>query len=110
MPWSVAQLRALRRYPQSDEVIASQIVLAEADVDRINPTLEENDPERRDRAVDQLVQIELEPIRYSGNQDGGAVLNSRTVARNRIFQSLVGSFQPLQSRNPTPIYPPRRTV
>ena len=68
MPWTVGQLRALRRYPQSDEVIASQIVLAEADVDRINPDLETNDPERRDRAVDQLVQIELEPVKYSGNQ------------------------------------------
>ena len=39
MPWTVAQLRALRRYPQSDEVIAVQIVLAEADVDRMNPGL-----------------------------------------------------------------------
>ena len=67
-------------------------------------------PNGGDRAVDQLVQIELEPVKYSGNQDGGAVLNSRTVARNRVLQSLVGSFQPLQNRNPIPIYPPRRTV
>ena len=79
-------------------------------MDRINPRLAEEDPDRRDRAVDQLVQIELEPTAYSGNRDGGAILNSRTVARNRVFQSLVGTFAVLQGRTPRPIYPPRRTV
>ena len=68
-------------------------------------------PERRDRAVDQLVQIELEPVKYTAaTRTAARCLNSRTVARNRVLQSLVGSFQPLQNRNPIPIYPPRRTV
>lgn len=106
MPWTVQQLRSYRQYPQEDTVIQRALDLAEADVDRINSKLVTSDPERRDRAVEQLVQIDLEPPNYSGNEDGGIVVNSRNDARNRILSQLVGAGVTISDGRVTQIMPP----
>lgn len=109
MPWTVAELRAYREYPQEDAVIQRALSLAEADADRINPKLATGsafDISRRDRAVEQLVRIDLEEASYSGNFDGGTLVNSINDARSRILLSLVGAMTPINDGR-EPIYPPR---
>lgn len=109
MPWTVDQLRSLREYPQSDEVIARFLLLAEADARRINPDLETDDVARFDRAVEQLVQVDLQPANYSGNLDGGTLVNSRNDARNRILSQLVGAATVINDGRVTRIFRPRYT-
>lgn len=94
MAWTVQTLRHYREFPQSDEVLGEALRLAEADVDRINSALKDGTPAqqaRRDRAVEQLVRIDLEPANYSGNYDGGVLVKSINDARGRVLLSLVGS-------------------
>lgn len=110
MPWNVARLRAYREYPQSDDVISQTLLLAEADCRRIAPNLEAGDAgdvARFDRAVEQLVQIDLQPASYSGNLDGGTLVNSRNDARNRILSQLVGAATVIDDGRRTSIFPPR---
>ena len=96
MAWTAAQLKEYRQFPQSIEVLEEAIRLAEADCDRIAPELSapgatDNQIARRDRAIEQLVVIDLQPVTYSGNSDGGVVVKSRNDARGRVLLSLVGA-------------------
>lgn len=96
MPWTAAQLREYRQFPQSDMVLEEAIRLAEADCDRVAPELSAPDASdeqiaRRDRAIEQLIVIDLQPVTYSGNVDGGVLVKSRNDARGRVLLSLVGA-------------------
>ena len=94
MAWTVATLCQYYQLPQHPDVIQRALDLAEADCDRINPALatgSDNDQLRRDRAVAQLVRIDLEPANYSGNYDGGVLVKSVNDARGRVLLSLVGA-------------------
>lgn len=97
--WTVAKLRTVRDYPQANEVVLEFLNLAIADVERINPTLYASDAatdiQRVDRAIEQLVRIDTEPTDYSGNYDGGVLVNSVNDARNRILSQLVGAGRTL---------------
>lgn len=108
--WTVDKLREIRQYPQSNEVLADFLRLAIEDVKRINPTLYErrdDDAEARvDRAVEQLVQIDAFPPEYSGNLDGGVLVNSRNDARNRILSQLVGAGRVVPTTRERYIIPP----
>ena len=107
MAWTVETLKAYRKYPRPDAVIARALELAEADCDRINSSLIHTDPARRDRAVDQLVEIDLKEPDYSGNVDGGILVNSRNDARNRILLQLVGAGQAVDDGRERSLFPPR---
>lgn len=108
MPWTVAQLREYREYPQKDVVLQRSLELAEAQVDRINPALavsEDNEEiARRDSAVEELVQIDLLPPQYSGNLDGGTLVKSKLDARSRILLGLVGAIHVVTDTR-DPVFP-----
>lgn len=112
MAWTAEELRTYRQLPQSLPVIQRALTLAEEDCDRINPRLVTGsvaDQARRDRAVEQLVRIDLEPARYSGNYDGGVLVNSLNDARSKILLSLVGAATVIQDSRRRP-FPPRYTA
>lgn len=93
--WTVATLRQFREYPHTNAVLQRMLDLAIADARRINPTLYEStvadDQERIDRTIEQLVRLDAEAASYSGNVDGGVIVNSVNDARNRILSQLVGA-------------------
>ena len=109
--WTVAELRSLRQYPQSDDVLQTYLDIAIGDVERTNPRLyastDADDVLRVNRAVEQLVQIDAEPAQYSGNFDGGVLVNSRNDARNRILSQLKGAGVVVQTTRDRVVVEPR---
>ena len=109
--WTVEELAELRQYPQETEVLQRFLDIAIGDVERTNPRLyastDANDVLRIDRAVEQLVQIDAEPGEYSGNFDGGVLVNSRNDARNRILSQLKGAGVVVQTTRDRVVVEPR---
>lgn len=109
MAWTVEQLREYRQYPQSDAVIAHALRLAEADVDGVNPSLATGDAEalaRRDRAIEQIVRIDLGP--EAEGKDGPTIVQDSKKARAEVLNTVAPLITTIRdTRRNRGGYPPR---
>lgn len=106
MAWTRDQLRDFYQLPQADAVLDRALTLAEGHVDRANPDLIANGEEsRRDDAVAQIVQIYVYPPDYSGNVDGGVLVQSQRDAIADVLLSIVSPVETIGDPRP-PIFQP----